>query len=126
MRFSTLRRFALLALFAMVFNALAATVSYAMAAGKGLVVVEMCSSFGLKKVLISTTNGDTQHSAPAAKHCPFCLSPDHTAVVFQAANSTLPVLVSFFLPAIMAAWTPVHDPQSLWVASLKLEPPVRS
>ena len=58
MRFQTFRRLAFLALFAMVFNALAATVSYAMAAGKGVVVVEMCSSFGLKKVAISTTYTD--------------------------------------------------------------------
>ncbi|WP_084607531.1 DUF2946 domain-containing protein [Sulfuricella denitrificans] len=129
MRFQTLRRFVILALFAMVFNALAATVTYAIAAGKGVVVVEMCSSFGLKKIAISTTSGDTRHSpssVPTAKHCPFCLSPDHATVVFQTADSPPPIFISVFLPSVMAAWAPVHDPQSLWIASLKQEPPVRS
>lgn len=127
MRFQTLRRFAFIALFAMVFNAMATTATYAIAVGKGVVVVQMCSSFGLKNVAVSTT--DTKHSpfsAPSAKHCPFCLSPDHAAVVFQFTNSAMPVLASFSLPSVMAAWAPIHDPQSIWIASLKLDPPALS
>lgn len=71
---SLMRRSAFIALFAVLVNALAPTLSYAMAVSKGGAVVEMCTSFGLKKVLVSGTGGEDTSSAHGFKHCQFCPS----------------------------------------------------
>jgi hypothetical protein len=121
-----LNRSAWIALFAVLLNALAPTLSYAMAAGRGAAVVEMCTSFGLKKVVVSKAG---EESAPSAmqgiQHCPFCLSADSASAPPPGAVSALPAL-----PDAVSAAVPVssiiHDPLLSWSAAHKRGPPVLS
>jgi hypothetical protein len=128
MRVENFRLSAWVALAAILLNAFAATVSYAVAAGAGLSVVEMCTTFGLKKVAVSNANGDGGSQAPldhGVKHCPFCLSADHTPALFKNAQA-------------VALPYPVHTPEALpdpgfhfdplfkWAAALRHGPPARA
>lgn len=120
-----LSRSAWIALLAVLLNALAPTLSYAMAAGRGGAVVEMCTSFGLKKVVVSRAG---EESAPSAmqgiQHCPFCLSADSASPLPRAASAQ-PAL-----PGVAGAAVPVssiiHDPLLSWSAAHKRGPPVLS
>lgn len=122
MTHSLMRRFAWIALFAVLLNAIAPTLSYVMAAGKGMAVVEVCTSFGLKKVLVSQNDSGDTSAAHGIKHCPFCLSADptppapakHAAVAFVPAEKSIAVATA--LPAI-------HNPLLSWSAAHKRGPP---
>ncbi len=118
-----LRLFAVLALVAMTLHAVAPTLAYAMAASRGLAVVEMCTSFGLKKVLVAQSGGENRPAAESAvKHCSFCLSGDITPSLPPAATlgelSAQPVL-------LLAGATPADIPDPLlgWFAAHKRGPP---
>lgn len=111
-----MRRCAYIALFAVLLNALAPTLSYALAAGKGMAVVEMCTSFGFKKVLVSKTDGSDSSATHGIKHCPFCLSADtppapagHSATLFAAPVTALVVVSNrSFIPDPLLSWSSAH------------------
>lgn len=68
-----------LALCAALINALVPTVSYVLASSSGKHVVEICTSFGLKKVVLQTGQ-----ETPASEHspeirCQFCLASQDAA-----------------------------------------------
>lgn len=117
-----MRRSAFVALFAVLLNALAPTLSYAMAAGKGGAVVEMCTSFGLKKVLVSNTDGSDTSSTQGIKHCPFCLSADSTPPVLVEQSATLFVPPETAL-VVASGRRIVHNPLLSWSAAHKRGPP---
>ncbi|MDP2878434.1 MAG: DUF2946 domain-containing protein [Sulfuricella sp.] len=117
-----MRRSAFIALFAVLLNALAPTLSYAMAAGKGGAVVEMCTSFGLKKVLVSKTDGSDTSSTHGIKHCPFCLSADSTPPVPAEQSATLFVSPETVL-VVASGRQIVHNPLLSWSAAHKRGPP---
>lgn len=118
-----LRRGAWIALFAILLQALAPTLSYAMASGKSMAVVEMCTSFGLKKVLVEQGGGESDTSAAhGVKHCPFCLSADQTP---PAPLDATPVAIvpPPVLLAIIRSPQFVPDPLLFWSAAHKRGPP---
>jgi hypothetical protein len=117
-----MRRSAFIALFAVLLNALAPTLSYAMAVGKGGAVVEMCTSFGLKKVEVPRTDGEADTSAAHGfKHCQFCLSagtpPPPTE---QAAAVFVPLQTAMVVASDRQI---VRNPLLFWSASHKRGPP---
>lgn len=121
-----LSRSAWIALFAVLLNALAPTLSYAMAAGRGGAVVEMCTSFGLKKVVVSKAGGDGAPSvAHGIKHCPFCLSADSVSAPPGGGVSALPTAAGA-VSAVVSASSIIHDPLLSWSAAHKRGPPVLS
>jgi len=74
-----------IALCAALINAFAPTISYVLAASAGKNVVEICTSFGLKKVLL-----DTGSDTPASEHvqdvrCKFCLASMNAAAFITLA-----------------------------------------
>lgn len=118
-----MRRSAFVALFAVLLNALAPTLSYAMAAEKGGAVVEMCTSFGLKKVEVPRMGGEADTSgAQAFEHCQFCLSagtmPPTSAE--QSAAMFVPTQTAMALPSDRQI---VHNPLLFWSAAHKRGPP---
>lgn len=120
-----MRRCAYVALFAVLLNALAPTLSYALAAGKGTAVVEMCTSFGLKKVLVSQNDGGDTSTAHGIKHCPFCLSADAPPPALAERSATLFVAPDA-LQAVGGARQFVPDPLLSWSAAHKRGPPARA
>lgn len=118
-----LQRTAYFALFAVLLNALAPTLSYAMAAGKSMAVVEMCTSFGLKKVLVSQSGDESDTSAAHdIKHCPFCLSADQTPPAPIDATSAA-IVPPHTLLAVIRDPQFVPDPLLFWSATHKRGPP---
>ncbi len=116
-----MRRSAFMALFAVLLNALAPTLSYAMAADKGGAVVEMCTSFGLKKVLVSGTGGEDTSSTHGFKHCQFCPSAgtpppptEQAAAVFVPPQTVMVVASDRQI---------VRNPLLFWSVSHKRGPP---
>lgn len=114
-------RSAFIALFAVLLNALAPTLSYAMAAGKGGAVVEMCTSFGLKKVLVSGTGGEDTSSTHGFKHCQFCPSAgtpppptEQVAAVFVPPQTVM---------VVASGRQIVRNPLLFWSVSHKRGPP---
>jgi hypothetical protein len=116
-----MRRSAFMALFAVLLNALAPTLSYAMAADEGGAVVEMCTSFGLKKVLVSGAGGEDTSSAHGFKHCQFCPSAgtpppptEQAAAVFVPPQTVMVVASNRQI---------VRNPLLFWSAAHKRGPP---
>jgi hypothetical protein len=88
-----------------------------------MAVVEMCTSFGLKKVLVEQGGGESDTSAAhGIKHCPFCLSADQTppAPVEASSAATVPPLA---LLAVIRDPQFVPDPLLFWSATHKRGPP---
>jgi hypothetical protein len=87
-----IRRFAAwIACLAMLFAALAPSVSHAMAAAQGDAWTEICSASGIKMVKADMA-GDTEQASPHLEHCAFCAThPDALAVLSSKAWS-IPVL----------------------------------
>lgn len=118
-----LRRGAWVALFAVLLNAIAPTLSYALAAGKSMAVVEMCTSFGLKKVLVAQGGEESDTSAAhGVKHCPFCLSADQTPPTPVDASSAA-IVPPHALLAVIRDPQFVPDPLLFWSATHKRGPP---
>lgn len=117
-----MRRSAFIALFAVLLNALAPTLSYAMAAGKGVAVLEMCTSFGLKKVPVSGTDSEDTSSTHGFKHCQFCLSVG--APPPPSVKQTVAVFAPLQTAMAMASDRQiVRNPLLFWSASHKRGPP---
>jgi hypothetical protein len=115
------RRFAAIALFAVLLAALAPTLSYLVAAAKGERAVEMCTSFGLQKSGGAPTGGLADGG-----HCPFCLVAD-APLPFPAAP------VAAFPPPVAAQpmpgrhhAAPPPDPLLAWFSSRQHAPPAFS
>lgn len=121
---SLMRRSAYIALLAVLLNALAPTLSYALAAGKGMAVVEMCTSFGLKKVLVSQNDGGNTSSTHGIKHCPFCLSADSPPAPADI-SAAAPAPTDAPLLAVRDRQI-VPDPLLSWSAAHKRGPPARA
>jgi len=115
-------RSAFIALFAVLLNALAPTLSYATAAGRGLSVVEMCTSFGLKKVAVPKDGETDTSDAQGLKHCQFCLSAGMMAPTSgkQAAAEFAPMQTAAAVPCDRQI---VRNPLLFWSASHKRGPP---
>ena len=115
-------RSAFIALFAVLLNALAPTLSYAMAADKGVSVVEMCTSFGLKKVEVPKDGEADTSAAQAFEHCQFCLSAGTMppASAEQAAAVFVPTQTAV---AVASDRQIVRNPLLFWSASHKRGPP---
>lgn len=115
-------RSAFVALFAVLLNALAPTLSYAVAADKGQSMVEMCTSFGLKKVAVPKGGEADTSDAQGFKHCQFCLSagtmPPTSAE--QAAAVFVPTQTAAVVPSDRQI---VRNPLLFWSASHKRGPP---
>jgi len=118
---SLMRRSAFIALFAVLLNALAPTLSYALAAGKGVAVVEMCTSFGLKKVLVSQNDSSDPSAAHGIKHCPFCLSADTPPAPAGSSATLFATPVTALV--VVSARQFVPDPLLSWSAAHKRGPP---
>jgi hypothetical protein len=114
------RRFAAIALFAVLLAALAPTVSMLAAAAKGERVVEMCTAFGLQK-----SGGAPAGGLADGRHCPFCLAAD--------APLPSPAAAAVFLAPVAAApalgqrrAAPPPDPLLAWFVRRQHAPPAFS
>ena len=124
MTHSLMRRGAWIALFAILLNALAPTLSYAMASpAERKLIVELCTSYNLKQVLVGETPDSSQPEA--FKHCPFCLSGIQTppAPPIAATPADLPPDTVLIVVRDVHA---IPDQLLYWSASHNRGPPARS
>ncbi|MGB0129061.1 MAG: DUF2946 family protein [Rhodocyclaceae bacterium] len=71
-----------IALVAALINALVPTLSYVLARSQNLQVVEMCTSFGIQRVLVDVAGGPADPKSPSqSPHCKFCMSAQDAAAV---------------------------------------------
>ena len=83
------RRLAWLALCTLILGALAPSVSKVLAASQGTVWVEVCSSEGTKRIVISPTGvPGTGMPAMTDSHCAYCFLQQHSP----------------FLPSVLVGW----------------------
>ncbi len=117
---SLMRRSAWIALLALLLNALAPSLAYAMATGQErTAIVEMCTSFDVKKeLLVQADDNNEQATLHGLKHCPFCLSGELTPpvpLVDRAAADFPPeavlrlVRTKQHLPNLLLFWSASHN-----------------
>lgn len=118
-----------IACFAMLVNALAPSISYAVTAGSSTPaspMMEICTMNGVRSVVATAGQPDNKHPAPgdSGAHCPFCLSH---GVNLGLPPSGMPVLLvvaghDFFPPLFY------HAPYRLfsWTAANPRGPPLAS
>lgn len=106
-------------------NALAPTISYLFAASAGKQVVEICTSFGVKRVLLDTAetpSAPTEHE-PSVR-CQYCLaSMDAAAFILPPAAAT-PGCLHFSTPVFSAVFPP--DLRKRWPEARPRAPPFLS
>jgi hypothetical protein len=108
-----------LAMLAVLFGALAPTLSQAMAApAQAGSEMQICTMAGMKTIVVDTAPADTAHFV---KHCADCVL--HTSAAFPpAANGFV-----FALPAPPSAWPPLYYQASAplfpWTAASPRAPP---
>ncbi|MEO6352841.1 MAG: DUF2946 domain-containing protein [Oxalobacteraceae bacterium] len=130
-----------IACFAILLNALAPSISYAMYAmhstsassGTAPILMEVCTANGMKMVDVSgekisdatlDANGDHKKPVAASSHCPFCL-PHYCALFLLPTTAS-----SFALPARQALMPALfyQSPQPLfsWIVAHPRGPPAAS
>ncbi len=119
-----MRRSAWIALLALLLNALAPSLAYAMASGQERkVMVEMCASFDVNKErVVQVDDNFDQATFHGVKHCPFCLCTELTPSAPQLPNT----VAAFSDDAVLViAVQPQHLPdfQLFWSASHNRGPP---
>ncbi len=114
---TTTRRFAAwIACLAILFAALAPSVSHAMAASRGDAWTEICSAAGIKLIKASDGQGDPAETPTASshlEHCPFCATHPSTVSLLPASGWSMPLLngrdthpsLFFQAPSPLAIWT---------------------
>lgn len=114
-------RVALLAAF---INALAPTISYFVALSEGKQVVEICTSFGLKKVVIDTGSESHPSHQEQSVYCQFCLA-SQSAVAFKLPPAVpQPPLANFAAPRSEQQFA--VDARRRWREGRPRAPPVLS
>ncbi|MBS1207943.1 MAG: hypothetical protein H6R19_341 [Proteobacteria bacterium] len=115
-------RIALLAAFV---NALVPTVSYLFAASTGKQVVEICTSFGLKMVLLEAS----EHPFEPAGHeqnirCQFCLASQDAAAFILPLVAPSPLVLHVSAPGFAVSFPP--EVRKRWPEGRPRAPPVLS
>jgi hypothetical protein len=115
------RRFAAwIACFAMLFAALAPSVSHAMSAARGDTWTEVCSAAGIKLVKAIDAQADTADADQAPvhlEHCPFCATHPASVALLPGSAWSVPLIAGrdtypplfFQSPRRLAAWTPAQS-----------------
>ena len=108
-----IRRFAAwIACFAILFAALAPSVSHAMAAARGDTWTEICSAAGIK--LVKADNPDNaEQTSKHLEHCPFCATHPSSVALLPGSAWSMPLLegrdthpsLFFQSPSPLAIWT---------------------
>ncbi|MDP5238197.1 DUF2946 domain-containing protein [Uliginosibacterium sp. 31-16] len=109
------------ALFAAFINVLAPTVSYLLAASAGKQVVEICTSFGLKKVLVDPASGHSDHGHGQSARCQFCLASQDAVAFILPPSPALSVVPKPGAPISTSA-TPT-DVRKRWAEGRPRAPP---
>lgn len=122
MKRRSMRAFAFLALFAVALAALAPTVSYALAAGQGEAVVEMCTSFGIQKVKLPQNDNGPATPSKNGQHCPFCLAAHAAIPVLEMPRLADPATPQVARPLPVYA-APLYDLSLSWFAIRSHAPP---
>ena len=109
---TTTRRFAAwIACLAMLFAALAPSVTHAMAASRGNAWTEICSAAGVK--MVKADGADAQQSPDHLEHCPFCATHPASIALIPGSAACMPLLegrdthpsLFFQSPSPLAIWT---------------------
>ena len=117
------RRFAAwIACCAMLFAALAPSISHAMSAARGDAWTEICSADGVKMVKAmdgqgDPAAGDVDKSSGHLEHCPFCATHPSSVTLLPGSAWSIPIVVGhdrypplfFQSPSPLAAWTPAQS-----------------
>lgn len=117
------RRFAAwIACFAMLFGALAPSVSHALSAQRGSAWTEVCSANGVKMVQTMEGQGDPvqvdgENAAGHLDHCAFCATNPASATLLPGSARCIPVQpgrdtyppLFFQSPSPLAVWTPAQS-----------------
>jgi hypothetical protein len=107
------RRFAAwIACFAILFAALAPSISHAMAAARGDAWTEICSTAGIKLVKADDP-ADAQPASSHLEHCPFCATHPSSLSLLPGSAQSMPLLqgrdthpsLFFQSPSPLAIWT---------------------
>ena len=110
---TTIRRFAAwIACFAILFAALAPSVSHAMAAARGDTWTEICSAAGIKMVKVEDS-ADAKQTSRHLEHCPFCATHPAPVALLPSSAGSMPLLegrdthpsLFFQSPSPLAIWT---------------------
>lgn len=119
--FACILRVALLAAF---INVLAPTISYLLAASAGKQVVEICTSFGLKKVLLEPAPGQARqsgHEHEQSARCQFCLASLDAAAFILPSSPPLSLVPTSGAPIIASAIPP--EARKRWAEGRPRAPP---
>lgn len=113
-----------IALVAALINALAPTISYVLARSQNLQVVELCTSFGIKKILVDAAGEPAGQEAPSHNpHCQFCMAAqDATAVTIAFALAAKPI---FFARSGLICSGCAPRPTPAWLQARPRAPPLR-
>lgn len=121
------RRFAAwLAAFAILFAALAPSISHALSAARGETWAEICSTGGAKLVKVSVGQDGT--SIPATgksfhfEHCPFCITHGGSFALLPGAGIALPLPEAQNFRPFLFYQSP--RPLPIWTAAQSRAPPV--
>lgn len=112
-----------IALVAALINALVPTISYVLARSQGVQIVEVCTSFGIKKVALDAAGRPVEHQSPAhGAHCQFCMAAQDAAAI-----PTLPTLPGH--PVLVAfdgsiCGKPLARPATSWLQARPRAPPI--
>lgn len=120
-QFVCILRAALLAAF---INALAPTISYFLALSEGKQVVEICTSFGLKKVVLDTNSESHPSHQEQSVYCQFCLASQSAAAFALPPAVPQPAVASYAVPAFELPTA--TDARERWREGRPRAPPVLS
>ncbi|GAB4063592.1 hypothetical protein GCM10028811_37690 [Uliginosibacterium sediminicola] len=104
-----------IALCAAFINALVPTLSYLFAVSAGKQVIELCTSFGLKKIVVDVGREDSVPAETSGHQmrCQFCLASQDAATLIAApvqelspARQRLPLRVQLTSPGQSKPWPP--------------------
>jgi Protein of unknown function (DUF2946) len=114
-----------IALCAAFINALVPTLSYLFAVSTGKQVIELCTSFGLKKIVVDVGGEDSAPVAPSGHQirCQFCLASQDAAMLVAA--PAVHVQPSERQRPLLRAQLAPPGQRKAWPPSIPRAPPAR-
>jgi hypothetical protein len=114
-----------IACIAILFGAMAPSISHAMSAGPGTTWTEICSISGTKFVKATSATDDvSDHTQPDfghAEHCPFCGTHAGSFALLPTAGFSIPLIESQKTHPFLFFQSP--HPLAIWTAAQSRAPP---
>jgi hypothetical protein len=121
---STRHLAAWLAFCAILFAALAPSVSHALASARGELMVEICSPAGSRFVDVNAAQTDAPAAAAHFEHCPFCSTQGDMPAALPSTGFSIPLADS--MPRLPRLFFQSPRPLSIWSPAQSRAPPVQT